>query len=58
MKKPPVTTITDKTAYADGNETPAPKRAGDVRFSDERRLYQPPTASTVKLSITRDKLRK
>lgn len=50
-----MTAVTDKTAYADGNETPAPKRVGDVRFSDERRLYQPPTASRVKRFITADK---
>jgi hypothetical protein len=47
-----VTTVTDKIVYADVNETSAPKRTVHERFWENSRLYQPTTASTVKLLIT------
>jgi hypothetical protein len=53
-----VTTVTDKIVYADANETSAPKRTVQERFWENYRLHQPTMASTVKLLITPNKVRK
>lgn len=47
-----VTTVTDKIVYADVNQTSASKRTVHERFWENYRLYQPTTASTMKLLIT------
>jgi hypothetical protein len=52
-----VATVAGNIIYVDVNETPAPKRTVHVRFSAKSPLSTT-TASTVKLPITRDKVRK